>query len=148
MQSSGTKKGSSGWLPRPTKKSTIWGNFNTATALTTIHRDRNASVKKADWYKTLDASSGVFSIQTVIEKNKHTFRRRVLSPAFSESALRDQEIFIDQNVVIFLKKTGEDVQEDGWTSPKDFTEWITYFGFDFISDLAFGSRFKLLEEPE
>ena len=116
---------SSGWLPRPTKKSTIWGNFNTATALTTIHRDRNASVKKADWYKTLDASSGVFSIQTVIEKNKHTFRRRVLSPAFSKSALRDQEIFIDQNVVIFLKKIGEDVQEDGWTSPKDFMGWIT-----------------------
>lgn len=32
--------------------------------------------------------------------------------------------------------------------PQDFNEWITYFGFDFISDLSFGSRFRLLEDPE
>ena len=67
----------------------------------------------------------MFSIQTVNRKNEHTFRQRVLSPAFSESALRDQEKFIDQNVVIFLKKMGDDVQEDEWTSPKDFMGWIT-----------------------
>jgi len=72
----------------------------------------------------------------------------VLAPAFSEKALRDQEGFIDQNVCIFLDQIGKDVEDDGWTATKDFNQWITYFGFDFISEISFGSRFKLLEEPE
>ncbi|OCL10709.1 hypothetical protein AOQ84DRAFT_426325, partial [Glonium stellatum] len=70
-------------------------DFDTATVLTAIHRDRNANVKKGDWYKTIDASAGAYSIQSVIDKHEHTFRRRVLSPAFSESALRDQEQSVD-----------------------------------------------------
>ena len=113
-----------------------------------IHKDRNANVKKGDWYKTVDASSGDFSVQTVIDKKEHTFRRRVLAPAFSEAALRDQEQFIDQSTRIFLKQMTKGVEDDGWTTAKDFSEWITYYGFDFISDLSFGSRFNLLEDPE
>lgn len=87
-------------------------------------------------------------MQTVIDKKEHAFRRRVLAQAFSDSALRDQEQFIEFNVRILLKQMSKDVQEDGWTAPKDFSEWITYYGFDYISDLAFGSRFKMLEESE
>jgi cytochrome P450 len=113
-----------------------------------IHRDRNANVKKGDWYKTVDASSGDFSVQTVIDKKEHTFRRRVLAPAFSDAALRDQEQFIDHHARIFLKQMSKDVERDGWTTSKDFSEWITYYGFDFISELSFGSPFNLLEDPE
>lgn len=118
------------------------------TALNTIHRDRNTNLKKASWYKTVDASSGAYSVQTVIDKKEHSFRRRVLASAFSESALRKQEQYIDYNVKIFLDQIGKDVQEDGWTKPLDFSIWITYFGFDFISDLSFGSRFRLLEATD
>jgi hypothetical protein len=123
-------------------------DFDTVTALAAIHKDRNANVRKADWYKTVDASSGAYSVQTVIDKKEHSFRRRVLASAFSESALRTQEQYIHNTVQIFLNQIGKDVQDDGWTSPKDFNEWITYFGFDFISDLSFGSSFRLLEDPE
>lgn len=121
-------------------------DFDTETAHTAVHRDRAANVKKSDWYKLEPAFSGDFSVQTVIDKKEHDFRRRVLQPAFSDSALRAQEQFIDNNVRIFLAKAGEDVQSDGWTSPKEFSELITRWGFDFISDLAFGSRFGLLED--
>jgi hypothetical protein len=113
-----------------------------------IHKDRNANVKKGDWYKTVDASTGDFSVQTVIDKKEHTFRRRLLAPAFSETALRDQEQFIDQSVCLLLKQMTKEIGEDGWTVYQDFSEWLTYYGFDFISDISFGSRFNLLEEPE
>ncbi|KAF2092460.1 benzoate 4-monooxygenase cytochrome P450 [Rhizodiscina lignyota] len=123
-------------------------DFDTTTAMAAIHRDRNANVRKGAWYKTVDAETGTFSVQTVIDRKEHNFRRRILEPAFSHSALRIQEHFIDNNVRVFLHEMGKDVQEDGWTTPKDFSQWITYFGFDFISDLAFGSCFRLLQSPE
>lgn len=123
-------------------------DFDTVTALTAIHKDRNANLRKADWYNTLDATSGDYSTQSVIDKKEHSFRRRVLALAFSDSALRTQEKYIDNNVRIFLDQITKDLDDDGWSTPKDFTQWITYFGFDFISDLAFGSSFKLLEEPD
>jgi cytochrome P450 len=123
-------------------------DFDTVEALVAIHKDRNANVRKGDWYKTVDATSGDYSIQTTIDKREHAFRRRVLAPAFSESALRDQEVFINENADIFLKQITKDTENDGWSTPKDFNEWITYYGFDFISDLSFGSRFKLLEQEE
>jgi hypothetical protein len=123
-------------------------DFDTAGAFAAIHKDRHANVKKGDWYKTVDASSGDFSVQTVIDKSEHAFRRRVLAPAFSDSALRHQEDLIDQNVLVFLNQMSKDVQDDGWTAPKDFSEWITCYGFDYVSDLAFGSSFKLLEDSE
>lgn len=122
-------------------------DFDTVTAQTAIHRDRNTNVRKSDWYRLEPAFSGDSSVQTVIGKKEHDFRRRVLQPAFSDSALREQEQFINNNIETFLVKMGQDVQADGWTSPKEFSEWITFWGFDFISDLAFGSRFNLLEEP-
>jgi cytochrome P450 len=113
-----------------------------------IHKDHKANVKKGDWYKTVDASSGDFSIQTVIDKKEHAFRRRVIGPAFSDKALGEQEQFIDENVRIFMSQLAKGVGKDGWSTPKDFAVWITYYGFDFISDLSFGSRFKLLEEED
>jgi hypothetical protein len=51
-------------------------------------------------------------------------------------------------VQIFLSQIGKDLQDDGWTTPKDFNKWITYFGFDFISDLSFRSGLRLPEDPE
>jgi hypothetical protein len=64
--------------------------------------------------------------------------------------LRDQEQFIDQNARIFLKQMTEtkEIEDDGWTITRDFSEWVTYYGFDFISEISFGSRFNLLEDPE
>ena len=123
-------------------------DFDTATAMAKIHKDRNANVRKAPWYKTIDAESGAQSVQSVIDHKEHDFRRRIMSSAFSDSALRDQEQFIDNNVRVFLHEMGKNVQDDGWTAPRDFSEWITYFGFDFISDLAFGSCLRLLQDPE
>ncbi|KAF2179044.1 benzoate 4-monooxygenase cytochrome P450 [Zopfia rhizophila CBS 207.26] len=123
-------------------------DFNTTTAVAAIHRDKSANVKKGDWYKTVDAENGAFSVQTVIDKHEHAFRRKMISPSFSEAALRDSEQFIIQNVDIFLRRMGEKRGSDGWTKARDFSEWCTYYGFDYTSDLAFGSRFGLVENDE
>jgi cytochrome P450 len=123
-------------------------DIDTVEALVAIHRNPKGNVIKGEWYKTVDATSGDFSIQTVLDKKEHAFRRRVLAPAFSESALREQEPLIDNNVRTFLRVVTKNVEKDGWCTPFNFDQWITYYGFDFISDLSFGSSFQLLEDPE
>jgi cytochrome P450 len=123
-------------------------SFNTVTALEAIHVNRRANVKRAEWYKTIDAGSGDYSTQSCMDKKEHAFRRRVLAHAFSEKALRDAESFIDTNAKTLVKCIGEDMQEDGWTSVKDFSVWTTYYGFDVAGDLAFGSSFNMMENDE
>lgn len=121
-------------------------DFDTAAAQQAIHRDRSTNVRKSDWYTCEPIFSGATSVQTVIDKTEHDFRRRVLQPAFSDSALREQEEFISRNVNILLTQLAKNEGHDDWSSPKDFSVWVTYWGFDFISDLAFGSRFALLDD--
>jgi cytochrome P450 len=120
-------------------------SFNTSTAMYTIYGNPRANVQKANWYKTLDAATGDFSTQTVIDKKEHAFRRRIISPAFSDRALRDAEKYIDANVRKLMQKLGDGAAKDGWTGPKNFATWSTAFAFDFISDLSFGSNFNLLD---
>ncbi|KAF2815851.1 benzoate 4-monooxygenase cytochrome P450 [Mytilinidion resinicola] len=124
-------------------------DFNTATALSAIHRDRNANVKKADWYDTVDAGSGARSVQSVVDKPYHAFRRKMLLPAFSETALREHEKFIDNNVTTMIdemcKECNQEDSKDVWTSPVDFMLFAAWYGFDYTADLAFGSPMKLLE---
>ncbi|KAF2840589.1 cytochrome P450, partial [Patellaria atrata CBS 101060] len=123
-------------------------SFNTATALYAIHTDRNANVKRAEWYKTLDASTGGFSTQSVIDKHEHAFRRRIMSQAFSEKALRDAEKFIANNVRTLIHGIGEGAGVGEWTTARNFSDWATWYGFDFIGDLSFGSSFDLLTSDE
>jgi cytochrome P450 len=123
-------------------------SFNTSSAIAALHTDRHANVKKSDWYKLEPAESGAYSVQTVIDKKEHAWRRRVIAPAFSVKALRDQEEFIIANTNILLKQLTAETESDGWSKPKDISVWTTYFGFDFISDIAFGSSFSLLESSE
>jgi cytochrome P450 len=120
-------------------------SFNSATALVAIYGSRDANVRRADWYETLDAPSGSYSTLSTMSKKEHAFRRRVLDQAFSTKAVRDSEQYIDQKVRQFVQCMGENLQEDGWSKPVNFDEWITYFGFDVIGSLSFGSSFNLLE---
>jgi cytochrome P450 len=99
-------------------------------------------------YNIIDAPSGEYSTQSVIDKKVHAFRRRVLSHAFSERALRDAETFIQSNVDTLVKRMGENILSDSWSAPNDFGVWATYFAFDFTGDLAFGSSFNMMENEE
>lgn len=122
-----------------------------STALQVIHRDRNANVEKSDWYKSLDISSGAYSVQTVIDKNEHAFRRRVMNPAFSDRALKDAENIIVDNVRSFCDGVGAlsvEARHGDWTESKDIYVWSRWFSYDFISNLAFSKSFGLMETEE
>jgi hypothetical protein len=71
-----------------------------------------------------------------------------LAPAFSERALRDAEKYVETSVRTLLKHLTEGAGPDGWSEPKTFSQWTTFFGFDFISDLSFGSSLELMENKD
>lgn len=82
-----------------------------------------------------------------IDKQKHALRRRFLAPAFSEKALREAEKLI----AISAKKLCDGLaanSRDDWSDPKNMSDWATFFGFDFVSDLGYGRSFGMLEKEE
>ncbi|EPE25320.1 Cytochrome P450 [Glarea lozoyensis ATCC 20868] len=121
-------------------------SISTPTSLPLIHGPK-ANVKKGSWYKTLDISAGAPSVQMEINKHAHALRRRFLAPAFSERALKNAEKLITVSALKLSKNLGLG-GEEGWSEAKNMNDWATYFGFDFISDLGYGSSFGMLDGQE
>jgi cytochrome P450 len=125
-------------------------SLSSASSLQAIHGAK-ANVKKGDWYKTLDISAGAPSTQMVIDRHEHAIRRRKMAPAFSERALKEGERIIAISAQTLAEQVGslaEGAKEGEWTSPRNMSDWATFFGFDFISDLGYGKSFDMLQREE
>jgi cytochrome P450 len=120
-------------------------SINTISALREIYANRRANVCKADWYRTIDVSSGAFSTHSEIDRTRHAFRRRVLDHAFSDTALRSAETFIVENVRTWCKVLDSGGGYDGWSEPKNMSVWSTWLNYDIMGDLVFGKRFNCME---
>jgi cytochrome P450 len=73
-----------------------------------------------------------------------------MSPAFSERALRDAEPLIAANAQKLCNKLskavlGSATKKGEWSKGFDLLTWVSYYGYDFISDLSFGRSFELLD---
>jgi cytochrome P450 len=82
-----------------------------------------------------------------IDKHEHAMRRRFLAPAFSEKALKEAEKLI----TISAKKLSQGLAAGGekeWSDPKNMSDWATFFGFDFVSDLGYGKSFGMLDKGD
>lgn len=71
-----------------------------------------------------------------------------MQQAFTSTALREQEPFIAKHVDRFVETVTADTDAEGWSQPRDFAEWTTWFGFDFVGELSFGSGFEMLRSAE
>jgi cytochrome P450 len=65
-------------------------SFNSATALKDIYGFKS-NVQKASFYQAFWASKDAFSTHSSIDKGIHARKRRVLSQAFSDSAIKSME---------------------------------------------------------
>lgn len=77
-----------------------------------------------------------------MERNKtqHALRRRFLSPAFSQQALKEAEKLITLSAIKLVRGLSSNP-----ATPRNMGEWATWFGFDFISDLGYGESFGMLD---
>jgi hypothetical protein len=87
-------------------------------------------------------------VESVIDKTEHALRRKFMTKAFSDKALREQEVYIDANAQRFVKAVASNTGVDGWSIAKNFTRETTWYGFDFVGDLSFGSNFGMINGEE
>ena len=143
-------------------------SINTATALKDIYGFK-ANVKKSNFYSVFPATKAAFSTHTAIDKAVHARKRRVLSQAFSDSAMRAMEVHILDNIESWCRYLGNnqegnkiDVNDSmngyggsnpvydskGWSAPKNMGDWTNYLSFDVLGDLCFGKPFGVMERDE
>jgi cytochrome P450 len=130
-------------------------SINSNTALKTIYGHR-ANVKKSQFYSVFPPTKDTFNTHSSIDKASHARKRRVLSHAFSDSAIKTMEKYIMANVRTFCSALGTKpalVTEKGagkgeWSVAQNMTDWCNYLTFDVMGDLCFGKAFEMLERSE
>ncbi|TVY84166.1 Cytochrome P450 monooxygenase aclL [Lachnellula suecica] len=98
------------------------------------------------WYHPLDEGKGIggsgFQDIVIANRDDHRRQRRVVSHAFSDTALIKQEGIIKSYVDLLMQRLKEHSTEG---KTLDAVKWYNYTTFDIIGDLAFGDPFNCLE---
>ncbi|KAK2006393.1 cytochrome P450 [Colletotrichum eremochloae] len=117
------------------------------------------SVRKADNYLAFPRNTEMATLFSCINKQVHAKKRRILREGFSDSALKSAAITIRKHIATLcqcLELLGNDAQEGHilsghealtpgqWSTPKNFSEWISRFTFDVSSDLSFSKTFDMM----
>lgn len=89
--------------------------------------------------------NGVRPIAGLTNTDDHTRQRRILSPAFSDRALKGQEYILQSYTDLLIKRLAE-VSKNG--KEVDICKWYMFTTFDVISDLCFGESFNGLTSGE
>ncbi|KAB5542502.1 cytochrome P450-like protein [Coniochaeta sp. 2T2.1] len=124
-------------------------SVNSATALKDIYGFK-ANVRKSEFYDAFVHPAP--NTHNVRDKEAHARKRRVLSQAFSDSAIKGVERYILSNVRTFCDAIGDmgrvTTGEKGWTRPKNMADWCNWLAMDILGDLCFGKAFHMLERPD
>ncbi|KAH0558333.1 hypothetical protein GP486_005004 [Trichoglossum hirsutum] len=132
-------------------------SINTSTALKEIY-GFGKNVRKSKFYSVFPPNPQAFNTHNSIDKISHGRKRRVLSHAFSDSAMRAMEEHVLNHIQIFCDKLGGSTKhsaaatnghaEPEWSAAKNMADWCNYLTFDVMGDLAFGKAFDMLEKPD
>ncbi|KJX96635.1 cytochrome P450 monooxygenase like protein [Zymoseptoria brevis] len=135
-------------------------SFNSNTALKDIYGFKS-NVQKAEFYQAFWASKDAFSTHSSIDKAVHARKRRVLSQAFSDGAIKSMENHILAHIRQFCANLAGNAgtpthpqYSDSVASTRafgptiDITDQSNYLAFDIMGDLCFGKSFNMLTHPD
>ncbi|KAI0475694.1 isotrichodermin C-15 hydroxylase [Xylariaceae sp. FL0804] len=136
-------------------------SFNSSAALRDIYGFKS-NVRKAAFYDAF--AHPVPNTHNTRDKATHARKRRVLSQAFSDGAIKGMERYILANVRAFCEQIGPSSSEQGrggdgvvgdgegdrkgWSLPRNMADWCNYLAMDILGDLCFGKAFHMLEQPD
>lgn len=128
-------------------------SINNPAALKAIYA-HGANVKKSIFYRMFRAAPNAVSTLLATEKPQHVRKRRVMSQAFSEHALRGLEHYVLGHVQGLIDKIDSVVKRPGsekqrWSNGLDMAKYCNWLVFDIMGDLVFGKSFVTLDDhPE
>ncbi|KAK3997814.1 cytochrome P450-like protein [Cladorrhinum sp. PSN332] len=124
-------------------------SVNSDTALHEIYGHR-ANVRKAEFYDAFVHPAP--NTHNARDRDLHARKRRVLSHAFSDGAIKEVEKYILANIRTFCEAIGDYgrviPENKGWSSPKNMSDWSSWLAMDILGDLCFGKAFHMLERPD
>ncbi|KAH6654714.1 isotrichodermin C-15 hydroxylase [Truncatella angustata] len=122
-------------------------SFDSGEALRDIYGFRS-NVRKAEFYDAFVHPAP--NTHNARDKHLHARKRRVLSQAFSDGAIKEMERYVLANVRTFCEQVGLGASEEGkgWTVAKNMADWCNYLAMDILGDLCFGKAFHMLERPD
>lgn len=111
-------------------------------------------IRKADFYNAFPAIKGVYNTHNAIDKTMHGRKRRVLSQAFSDNALKGMEdvmlLHVRQLCSVLAGESpdcetpsgGE--KENKGAVVRNMANWFGYLAYDVMGELCFGKSFDML----
>ncbi|KAL8952963.1 MAG: hypothetical protein Q9222_001139 [Ikaeria aurantiellina] len=111
-------------------------------AWSTIYGHRKEEMSKDAIFR-LHTPTGAQNI-LVADRDVHTRQRRLLSHAFSESALREQEPIL----ALYASKLLDQLSVKSQQGPLDIVAWLTFASFDLIGHMSFGENFGCLDKGD
>lgn len=93
----------------------------------------------------------VFDTHNIINKTQHSRKRRVMSQAFSATALKGIEEHVLTHVRTFVKLLGDCGTQGSSekTHPgRNMAIWANWLAFDVVGDLCYGKTFGMLTLEE
>ena len=113
----------------------------------------NRPQRKANFLKDMrfynKSKSGIPNLAVAPTEEIHQRQRRVIGRAFSDAALKDQEILLQSYVRLLLEKLDEKVLTTSNSAAiLNIVEWYHYVTFDFMTEFIFGESFGCLQDSE
>ena len=86
--------------------------------------------------------SGARPLVTIVRTEDHTRQRKIISHAFSDRALTEQENILQGYTDLLIKRMHDHVEAG---KEVDLCAWYSFVTFDIIGDLCFAESFKSLQ---
>ncbi|BCR85958.1 cytochrome P450 [Aspergillus chevalieri] len=105
-------------------------------------------LKKADFYNAFPAIKGVYNTHNAIDKVVHGRKRRVLSQAFSDHALKGMEdvmlLHVRQLCAVLSGEFSDGKKDGGKGVVCNMGDLFSYLTYDVMGELCFGKSFDML----
>ena len=98
--------------------------------------------------RMLQSANNVPTFATTSNMGDHNRMRKILSHAFSDRALKEQEPLIQSYTDLLVGRLQDLVDAGKGSAKVDIGEWYSFTTFDTIGDLGFGESFHSLETSE
>ncbi|KAI0126680.1 cytochrome P450 monooxygenase [Xylariales sp. AK1849] len=82
------------------------------------------------------------NLATAVDKKVHARKRRIMSHAFSEAAIRSYETTILEKVQLFCTRISDPTTFGG--EYKNMSRWFSYLTYDIMGKLTFGHEYNML----
>jgi len=99
-------------------------------------------------FGVLETPNGAPSIGTIPDPETHGKQRKIISYAFSERALREQEYILQRYSDLLITRLHDQIKEGKGVQEVNICDWYNFTTFDVLGDLCFGDSFHCLEKGD